>query len=224
MSKDGIDIRIDDLILFFRAGGKEEAIVNRLIPHNVYAAESRKITSADDKWKDVVLSEPSVSGNDDSHYYVANLARLQLPDAEPKDPKPLPDDFWKDASPIGQYEEGDLVIYPPDQPQAWFHIPRKIIDEKCEQLPASDVSDLEFMAAEEGAVLANVPKVTPQGCTCILLSLVGLRSGMLKQSVVKSGESKTITIKEHDTKQYADKTGHAKVMHDALQRGHQKKR
>jgi hypothetical protein len=223
MSKNGIDIRVDDLILFFRAEGKEDAVVNRLIPHNVYTAEERRIDEVDDKWKDVVLSEPSLPGNNGASYHVANLARLQLLDAAPKaDLRPLPSGLWDGATPVGQFKDGDLVIYPPDQPQAWFHIPRTTV-EKCDPVPASQVSDLDFMASEEGAVLANVPKVTPQGCTCILLSLVGLRSGMLQQAVVKSGETKTISTKGHDAKQLVDKTAHAKLMPDALRRGHQKR-
>ena len=148
---------------------------------------------------------------------MANLGRLQLPEAAPKDgPRTFPDYLMTNNDPTGHFKDGDLVVYPPDQPQAWFHVPRTII-EQCEEVPASQVADLEFMATEEGAVLANVPKVTPQGCTCVLLSLVGLRTGMLQQSAVKSGESKTL-------KQPVDKTEHAKLMHAALQRGHQKNR
>jgi hypothetical protein len=226
MSDNGYKIRVDDLILFFRDfdhARKEETIVNRLVPHKVYTAAVRK-TRMLDSWKDVVLSEPSVPGQDDEHYYVANLERLPLPDGEPpEDPEPLPHDFWSGAEKPGVFASGDLVVVPPDEPQSWFHIPRTTIYEKCRQLPARDVSDIEFMASEEGVVLANIPKVVPQGCTCILLSLVGLRSGMLKESVLRAAEPKTIVVRGHDTKQHADKSRHAEVMPEAIRRGHRER-
>jgi hypothetical protein len=244
MSDNGYKIRVDDLILFFRALDKDknETIVNRLIPHNVYTADSRKV-QVDGGCKDAVLSEPTVPSDENHHYYVANLAKLLLPDgAPPEDTEPLPRDFWSGAKPPGEFAAGDLVVFPPDQAASWFHIPRTVIDEKCRQLSASDISDLEFMAGEEGAVIANVPKVVPQGCTCILLSLVGLRSGMLKETVHQAVQDKatkatkatgktaegtapaprTIEIKGHDTKQYVDKSEYAKLVPGLMREGHRR--
>jgi hypothetical protein len=101
-----------------------------------------------------------------------------------------------------------LVVFPPEDPSACFLVPRKVYEEcheNCRELPANVIPDLEFMVREEGVVLANVPKVTPQGCTCIPLSLVGLRSGMLKGP---------------DNVAFSTKLEHAHHMHKPMSRGH----
>jgi len=103
-------------------------------------------------------------------------------------------------SPLGA---GDLVVFPPENADACFRVPRAVYEDEslCPTLPPHDIPDLEFMATDEGVVIANVPKVTPQGCTCILLSLVSLRSEMLGD-------------KKHN------KSEHAQRMPEAIQRGH----
>ncbi len=181
MSNQEYDISVDDLILFFRRVGSDgtETIVNRLIPHETYTAKELQVPEAqvDAAWKDAVVSEPGVEGHEDQHYYVANLARLIMPDppagARNKNAVKLPANAGHSA-----LASEDLVVFPPEGTQSCFRIPREVYEE-CVELPASDIPDLEFMASEEGVVLANVPKVTPQGCSCILLNLVSLRSGML---------------------------------------------
>jgi hypothetical protein len=202
MSDNNYDIKVDDLILFFRArdNDNKEVVVNRLISHRVYTDADRKI-SIDPSWKDVVLSEPCVPESDDQRFYVVNLARLVPPgDGPVGDVKELPPDFWSDAAECGTFAEGDLVVFPPEDPESCFHLPRTVVNEKCPELPSRDISDLEFMASEEGAVLANVPKPVPQGCTCILLSLVSLRSGMLKDSPLEAAKTKLAKSKLAEAK------------------------
>jgi hypothetical protein len=207
MSNNDYSIEVDDLILFFRGVDKDnqETIVNRLIPHNTYANEKRRLPEKEirEGWRDSVLSDPSVSGNNDQHFYVANLARL-VPPNESRKPA---DSHHPPADPV-KFAPGDLVVFPPEDSGACFLVPRKVYEEcqeNCRELPANVIPDLEFMVREEGVVLANVPKVTPQGCTCIPLSLVGLRSGMLKGP---------------DNKGFASKLEHAHNMHKPMSRGH----
>jgi hypothetical protein len=205
MSDQAPDIRIDDLILFFRQLGADgtETIANRLISHETYTADQLRVPDDEIQpaWKDAVVSEPN-TGDVGKPYFVANLSRLVLPDDLSVKPKradvSLPTAVAK--SPIGA---GDLFVFPPENAEACFRVPRTLYENEqvCPALSRDDIPDLEFMATQEGVVLANVPKITPQGCTCILLSLVSLRSGMLGD-------------KRHD------KSVHAKHMSEAIQRGY----
>ncbi len=194
--RDNDKIELDDLILFFRGldDHDNETIVNRWIPHDYYTNEARRV-AVKPGWQDAVLSEPSL-GKQGKHYYVANLARLVPPDetrAAKKSRAKAPAHSKSEPGP------GDLIVFPPEDPDSCFQVTRAEYEE-CQALSPTEIPDLEFMAREEGAVLANVPKVTPQGCTCILLSLVSLRSGMLKG--------------------YENKTDHAHRVRDAIHRGH----
>jgi hypothetical protein len=205
MSDQAPDIRIDDLILFFRKLGADgtEAIVNCLISHETYTADQLKVPDDEIQpaWKDAVVSEPN-TGDAGKAFFVANLSRLVPPDdlsvKRKRTEVSLPASVAK--SPIG---EGDLVVFPPENAEACFRVPRSLYENEkvCPALSKDDIPDLEFMATQEGVVLANVPKITPQGCTCILLSLVSLRSGMLGD-------------KKHD------KSVHAKHMSEAIHRGY----
>jgi hypothetical protein len=210
MKNDDFSIKVDDLILFFRGKDKEnqETIVNRLIPHSTYTNEKRRLP--EDKiekgWRDSVLSDPSVSDKNDQHFYVANLSRLVPPDQSRK-----PSGAHHGLAESVKFGQGDLLVFPPEDPEACFLVPRKVYEdceENCRELPANVIPDLEFMVRDEGVVLANVPKVTPDGCTCIPLSLVGLRSGMLKGP---------------DDKGFASKLEHAHNMHKPMSRGHKPK-
>jgi hypothetical protein len=210
MSNDDFTIQLDDLILFFRGvdENQQETIVNRLIPHDTYTNERRRLT--DDQiregWRDSVLSDPAVSDKKDQHFYVANLSRLVPPDQDRR-----PAGSRSPASGSVEIGAGDLVVFPPEDSKACYVVPRKVYEgceENCRELPANVIPDLEFMVREEGVVLANVPKVTPQGCTCIPLSLVGLRSGMLKGP---------------ENKGFASKHEHAHSMHEPMRRGHKSK-
>lgn len=189
------DIKVDDLILFFRRiEDGQEMIVNRLISHELYTSPELKIPDANvrKEWKEAVLSEPSLGGSPNQHYHVANLARLLMPSQaddstidEPagrREPKPVK--LPANAGTANLAAE-DLVVFPPEGTDSCFRIPRDVY-ERCPELLESDIPDLEFMAGEEGVVLANVPKVTPQGCSCILLSLANLRSGMLGDDTKRS--------------------------------------
>ena len=205
MSDNQYDIRIDDLILFFRRTekGEKEKIVNRLIPRETYTAEQLKIPKGkvESFWKSTVLADPTVNNHQDQHYYVANLSRLILPDQPDKEREQITVAIPPNAG-HADLESGDLVVFPFDNSDSCFRVPREVYENECPELPASDIPDLEFMASEEGVALANVPKVTPQGCSCVLLSLVSLRSGML-------GDKK------------GHKSDHAKHMTEAIKRGNE---
>jgi len=207
MSNNDYSIEVDDLILFFRGVNKdnEEMIVNRLIPHDTYTNEKRRIPEKEirEGWRDSVLADPKVSDKHDQHFYVANLSRLSPPDENRK-----PAGAHRAPPAPVKFAPGDLVVFPPEDPAACYLVPRAVYEgcqENCRELPANIVPDLEFMVREEGVVLANVPKITPQGCTCIPLSLVGLRSGMLKGP---------------ENKGFASKNEHVHQMHKAMSRGH----
>lgn len=204
MSDNGYSIEVDDLILFFRGKNEDdqETIVNRLIPHSTYTNEKRRLAADQIQpgWQDTVLADPPVPRQDNQHYYVANLARL-VPPEENRKPAAA------SAAVGGPFTAapGDLFVFPPEDPKSCYRVPREVYEkcqENCREIPARDIPDLEFMVREEGVVLANVPKVTPTGCTCIPLSLVSLRSGMLKG--------------------HPNKTEHARHMHEPLARGHKR--
>jgi hypothetical protein len=179
MSDNDYSIRVDDLILFFK--DKNETIVNRLISRQIYTAKELKIPKGNIKeyWKDAVLSEPGI-GPDGEHYHVANLAKLVMQDspelATHKNPVALPP-----GTGAADLAPEDIVVIPPESPDEYFRVPRDIYENEtiCPALPEREIPDLEFMATEEGVVFANIPKITPQGCSCVLLSLIGLRSEML---------------------------------------------
>ncbi len=166
-------IGLDDLILFFRGPkiGDEETIVNRWIPHSFYTDPQRKV-ALKPGWKEAVFSEPTAASQA-KPYYVANLARLVPPD----ELQPV----TKAAAPAKAVDPqpDDLIVFPPEDPESCFLVKRSEYNDQCQELPDADIPDLEFMAREEGVLLACLPKVTPEGCTCILLNLVSLRSGML---------------------------------------------
>lgn len=185
MSDNEYSIRVDDLIVFFK--DKNDAVVNRLISHQVYTAPELKIPKEKikDGWKDAVVSEPSLGGG--QHYHVANLSKLVMPDA-PVQPQGPPVSLPTGTGAAALAPE-DIVVIPPENPNECFLVPRKIYEDEtlCPALSEDDIPDLEFMATEEGVVLANIPKITPQGCSCMLLSMLGLRFEML------GGESRTKT-------------------------------
>jgi hypothetical protein len=64
-----------------------------------------------------------------------------------------------------------------------YRVPRALY-EKCPELDSQLVADLEFMASQEGALLASLPKLELTGCTCLLLSLANLRSATGAASAV----------------------------------------
>lgn len=199
MSDNGYQIKVDDLILFFRHGeqgrkpGEQEVVVNRLIPHDFYTKPELRVPDAGvlPEWRDAVLSEPKVGnyagrqaetrpardGQPDESYCVVNLARLAPPNGpeEGAARRSAPH-----ASGAFTPAAGDLVVFPPENPAECYRVPREMYVSQCRQLDNDDIPDLEYMVSDEGVVLANVPKPTPEGCTCILLNLVSLRSRMLR--------------------------------------------
>jgi hypothetical protein len=78
----------------------------------------------------------------------------------------------------------DLVVIPSDAPGAAYVVPRAVYTDPL-QCPSiglhPDSADLDFMALNEGVVLANLPKASsPSGWTCYLLSLLSLKSGAVQ--------------------------------------------
>jgi len=170
--------QVDDLLLFFR--DDDGRLAKRLIPHHVYADESRRISldSLAPGWKGSVLSE---QGNEDEPYYVANFARLLAPGTSPFKPAPrnkASADGDVMAAPTVTPQPRDIVVVPHDRPNAGYIVPRDVYRD-CFALADQDIPDVVTMAIEEGVVVANLPKLQLDGFTCYLLSLISLRSGAL---------------------------------------------
>jgi hypothetical protein len=170
--------QVDDLLLFFR--DDDGKLAKRLIPHQVYADESRRISldSLAPGWKGSVISE---QGNEDEPYYVANFARLLAPGTSPFKPVPRREvsaDTDVMAAPRVTPQPRDIVVVPHDSPNAGYIVPRDVYRD-CFALDDQDIPDVVTMAIEEGVVVANLPKLQLDGFTCYLLSLISLRSGAL---------------------------------------------
>jgi hypothetical protein len=110
-------------------------------------------------------------------FYVLNLSRMIEPGASP-----VPPQF---PAPVGGAAPGakDLVIIPHDSPKTALLVPRAVYTDvnTCPRIARSeDTADLDFLALNQGVVVANLPKYSaPYGWTCFLLSLLSLRSGAL---------------------------------------------
>jgi hypothetical protein len=170
--------QVDDLLLFFR--DDDGKLAKRLIPHHVYADESRRISldSLSPGWKGSVISE---QGNEDQPYYVANFARLLAPGTSPFKPVPrrkASADTDVMVAPTVKPQPNDIVVVPHDSPNAGYIVPRDVYRD-CFALADQDIPDVVTMAIEEGVVVANLPKLQLDGFTCYLLSLISLRSGAL---------------------------------------------
>ena len=170
--------QVDDLLLFFR--DDDGKLAKRLIPHDVYADESRRISldSLSPGWKGSVISE---QGDEQDPYYVANFARLLAPGTSPFKPvprKPLSHDGSGQSAPKMTPQPSDIVVVPHDSPNAGYVLPRDVYRD-CFALSDQDIPDVVTMAIEEGVVVANLPKLQLDGATCYLLSLISLRSGAL---------------------------------------------
>jgi len=171
--------QVDDLLLFFR--DDDGSLAKRLIPHHVYAEESRRISldSLDPGWKGSVISE---QGDEAAPYYVANFARLLAPGTSPFKPVPRREATVAAdvaTAPTVTPRPSDIVVVPHDSPNAGYIVPRDVYRE-CLALDDQDIPDVVTMAIEEGVVVANLPKLQLDGVTCYLLSLISLRSGALE--------------------------------------------
>jgi hypothetical protein len=173
--------QVDDLLLFFR--DDDGKLAKRLVPHEVYADESRRISldSLAPGWKGSVISE---QGDEQDPYYVANFARLLAPGTSPfkpvarKEPSSASDVM---TAPKVTLKPSDIVVVPHDSPNAGYVLPRSVYRD-CFALSDQDIPDVVTMAIEEGVVVANLPKLQLDGATCYLLSLISLRSGALEPS------------------------------------------
>lgn len=170
--------QVDDLLLFFR--DDDGSLAKRLIPRQVYADESRRISldTLAPGFRSSVISE---HGDESEPYYVANFARLLAPGTSPFRPAPRPEpasDVAREAAPHVTPQPRDIVVVPHDQPNAGYILPRDVYKD-CFELADRDIPDVVTMAIEEGVVVANLPKLQLDGYTCYLLSLISLRSGAL---------------------------------------------
>ncbi len=171
--------QVDDLLLFFR--DDDGKLAKRLVPHEVYADESRRISldSLAPGWKGSVISE---QGDEQDPYYVANFSRLLAPGTSPfkpvarKQPSSANDVM---TAPKVTLKPSDIVVVPHDSPNAGYVLPRSVYRD-CFALSDQDIPDVVTMAIEEGVVVANLPKLQLDGATCYLLSLISLRSGALE--------------------------------------------
>jgi hypothetical protein len=170
--------RVDDLLLFFK--DDDGSLAKRLVPHHVYADESRRISleSLSPGWNGSVISE---QGDAEQPYYVANFARLLAPGTSPFKPaprrKPVP--RARPDAPKITPQASDIVVVPHDDPDSGYLVPREVYKSST-SLSDQDIPDVVTMAIEEGVVLANLPKLQLDGITCYLLSLISLRSGALE--------------------------------------------
>jgi len=173
--------QVDDLLLFFR--DDDGSLAKRLVPHHVYADESRRISldSLAPGFRGSVISE---HGDEQEPYYVANFARLLAPGTSPFKPAPRhqpKNDVLAETAPKVTPQASDIVVVPHDNPNAGYILPRDVYRD-CFALADHDIPDVVTMAIEEGVVVANLPKVQLDGITCYLLSLISLRSGALDAS------------------------------------------
>jgi hypothetical protein len=170
--------QVDDLLLFFR--DDDGTLAKRLVPHHVYADESRRISldSLAPGFRGSVISE---QGDETDPYYVANFARLLAPGTSPFKParrSPPSADVSAERAPKVSPQPSDIVVVPHDKPDAGYILPRDVYRD-CLALADHDIPDVVTMAIEEGVVVANLPKLQLDGITCYLLSLISLRSGAL---------------------------------------------
>jgi hypothetical protein len=169
--------QVDDLLLFFR--DDDGSLAKRLIPHHVYADESRRISldSLTPGWQGSVLSE---QGSEEQPYYVANFARLLAPGTSPFKPVPRRkrSGSARASAPKVTPQATDIIVVPHDEPDAGYIVPRDVY-RAATVLSDQDIPDVVTMAIEEGVVVANLPKLQLDGMTCYLLSLISLRSGAL---------------------------------------------
>lgn len=169
--------QVDDLLLFFR--DDDGTLAKRLIPHRVYADESRRISldSLTPGWSGSVISE---QGDAQQPHYVANFSRLLAPGTSPFKPtarrRPTTD---RTEAPRVAPQPNDIVVIPHDDPESGYLVSRDVY-KSCPVLEDQDIPDVVTMAIEEGVVVANLPKIQLDGWTCYLLSLVSLRSGALE--------------------------------------------
>lgn len=169
--------QVDDLLLFFR--DDDGTLAKRLIPHRVYADESRRISldSLTPGWNGSVISE---QGDAKQPYYVANFSRLLAPGTSPFKPTARRKPAAKRAdAPRITPQHSDIVVIPHDDPDSGYLVSRDVYKD-CATLTDQDIPDVVTMAIEEGVVVANLPKIQLDGMTCYLLSLISLRSGALE--------------------------------------------
>ena len=167
------DPSVLDLALYFADDNGK--LASCWVPNAIYTQQPCAMEPA---WKMGDLLEVELSAG--TVHYVLNLSRLITPGVGP-----LPPSFGMAGALAALAVPGpkDLVIVPPDDPNQACVVPRAVYTDptKCPPIGKDqDSADLDFLALNQGVVLANLPKVTtPSGWTCFLLSLVSLRSGAL---------------------------------------------
>jgi hypothetical protein len=170
--------QVDDLVLFFRDDDGSLGI--RLVPRDIYSEPQLALTDlavvAPDHQGSVIVERKTTGGT----YYVANLSCLLDPGTSPyRGETPEVAVREVDSTSSVSPSNGDLVVVPYNNPNKGFLVSRSVY-KRCQPLTNTDIPDIVTMALDEGVVLANIPKATPSGITCYLLSLVSLRSGALE--------------------------------------------
>lgn len=177
------DVQVDDLVLFF--ADDQGNVVNRWVPKTVYANDrlavpDSQIDAAVPDWRKVIVTEREADAA--GPWYLTNLARLRPPPstgtAIPLSELPGVPDAIQAAVAAGLTPKSqDIVVVPYTDAQPKGYLVPKQVYTACPVLPMDVVADLEFMAIEEGVVLANMPKFEVTGVSCYLLGLSNLRSG-----------------------------------------------
>jgi hypothetical protein len=136
-------------------------------------------------------------------FVIADLNELLPPDEAPHAPHRA---RAKQMSPTktgnpSVIAPGDLIISP-FQPQSndgskadWYRIPHDVYANDCPAVAERDIADLQFMADQEGVLVASVPKLELTGCTCYLLSLVSLRSSAIEEKADKTKQARLFRTK-----------------------------
>lgn len=191
----GFDPSVLDLALYFC--GDDNTVSSVWVPPEVYTAQP---INMDDVWTRADLYEQPV-GSDS--FYVLNLSRLLGPGGVPESEKARPGVGAPSRASGSAAEPGprDLVVIPPNDPNHAYLVKRAVYTDPqyCPPI-ANDPSsaDLDFMALNEGAVLANLPKASaPSGWTCFLLSLLSLKSGAIKGAHIESRIRYFDELKKH---------------------------
>jgi hypothetical protein len=195
------NLETDDLVLFFADKSKEgNPVVNRWLPKAVYAAENLQRRDADmdavaQGWRGALVTETLIGA---SAWDLANLNRLKTQDSGPAQMPPEISQTVKDAinavAPAQRPGADDLVIVPyakTDTTAKGCLLTRDVYY-NCPALPDDLVADLQYLAVEDGVVLANVPKPEPFGVSCIVLGLNNLRSSALPGGAPDNADKTTV--------------------------------
>ncbi len=191
------NIQIDDLILYFESD--KDGPVYRLIPEDVYKNERLRLDDLDEhapNWQGSILSE--VNPNTADEYYVANMSRL----IDPSTPgfTHAPSGIEVDELDVAGPGAKDLIIIPYDDADHGYLITRDLYQNTLPPIAREDIPDVDFMATEEGVIVANIRKFEQTGICCYLLNLTGLRRPESKSPTRNAGKRASRSAKKASSK------------------------